>query len=610
MSISVSSSPRFAGYTNLPTLASSVQAVNQPAQGRDPNAQDVLLITSTEDFFQDGASRLEGLAQSLKVPMQTLFVEQLVGQSSEEKKAALKTQLQGLRQNGKIDEHTQIIINIHGSVNDAPHKLENNKGDFSVATSELVSTVREALNGATHSPEIGEWPGTIHVGACGIGRAAEDLKDSPGITLLYGGRNSKLSGDSEAVFFEIIRRLGEYRKDPAVNHFPTSQEFYSASGSISGEKIYSVGNGKLFYIASGYLPHTTELAKSEVAQRLQRSLQAKVLHGKAVNVKRAVDLLMATKNYPKFGILFEIAVKFNKKNAEENIDVLLNAGANIDAKDSSGNTALHNACSTRSKDFVSFLLGQYADVNAVNNKGQSVLEVAVQANRLDLVELLIDAGADLHRQNQNGDTVLHQACQKGDERLINLLLQKGALLYLDNLDFISPLASAIDNGHIELALSLMSRADQKIIPQDKIVARLFRKAKLDQFPVVINSLLGLYPDRSQALSAILRVFSSGMGSSLVNLHPPNALERHKAFWSAFIGEMVRSTERMPEYFKKFLLNPRIANTPDYLIHILNVPGFCEKMAVDLQEVREAYRKSGLTKTCEYVDAALAGAGRR
>lgn len=73
---------------------------------------------------------------------------------------------------------------------------------------------------------------------------------------------------------------------------------------------------------------------------------------------------------------------------------LLNAGAEVDARDRSGNTPLLIASGTNFPDGVKLLLAVKADPNASNDQGETPLIKAVQARDTGAVRLLLDAGAD------------------------------------------------------------------------------------------------------------------------------------------------------------------------------------------------------------------------
>ena len=114
------------------------------------------------------------------------------------------------------------------------------------------------------------------------------------------------------------------------------------------------------------------------------------------------------------------------------VRALLDAGASVHARcDEPDDTPLHAAAMNDnfpSNDIVELLLAAGADVNAVDNSDYSVLYSAAQCGRPETVAALIAAGADVHRQCRGRFTPLVGATLSGKVRNYAPLLRAGAAL--------------------------------------------------------------------------------------------------------------------------------------------------------------------------------------
>jgi len=117
------------------------------------------------------------------------------------------------------------------------------------------------------------------------------------------------------------------------------------------------------------------------------------------------------------------AVVENEKGVAE---LLIEKGADVNAKNNSGWTPLHRV---HTKDVAELLIAKGADVNAKNRVGWTPLHTAAKENRKDVVQALIAKGANVNATAQDGQTPLQLAIRNGKDKnkdVIDLLNAKGA----------------------------------------------------------------------------------------------------------------------------------------------------------------------------------------
>ena len=122
--------------------------------------------------------------------------------------------------------------------------------------------------------------------------------------------------------------------------------------------------------------------------------------------------------------------------SEDKVRLLVAKGADVKARSQMGNDALilaaRKAGNSRT---VKFLLDRGVDSNATNVFGATALMAAAAADDIDSVRLLLDRGADVNGRPNPGSTdffwggwrtPLMWAAFQGDETLLKLLLERGA----------------------------------------------------------------------------------------------------------------------------------------------------------------------------------------
>jgi hypothetical protein len=100
--------------------------------------------------------------------------------------------------------------------------------------------------------------------------------------------------------------------------------------------------------------------------------------------------------------------------------------AQINSKNSSGNTALSISIKVGDLKMAKLLLRFGANPNCSNNAGQSCIFIACWHNRLSILHSLAEAGGDINQADERGWTPLMVATSKGYTHIVKFLIDRGA----------------------------------------------------------------------------------------------------------------------------------------------------------------------------------------
>lgn len=172
-----------------------------------------------------------------------------------------------------------------------------------------------------------------------------------------------------------------------------------------------------------------EGAKAHVAAEPALAIFAAAIFGDAVEIE---SLLAGSRSLvnavsPDGWLPLHLAAHFGHADA---VLALLNKGAKVDASSTNAmhNMALHAAAAGRSSRVAKILLEAGADVNARQTGGWTPLHSAAQNGDVEFARVLTEAGADVSVRADNQQRPLDLALTKGQQAMVDFLEAHGASL--------------------------------------------------------------------------------------------------------------------------------------------------------------------------------------
>ncbi|KAF8773887.1 26S proteasome non-ATPase regulatory subunit 10 like protein [Argiope bruennichi] len=104
-------------------------------------------------------------------------------------------------------------------------------------------------------------------------------------------------------------------------------------------------------------------------------------------------------------------------------------GADVNAINQTGQTALHYAASKNRDEIVRILLANHANINAADNMGSTPLHRAASKGNIKIMKIFLEEYSnqlDLNPRDCVGNTPLHLACEEERLEAAKLLIEAGA----------------------------------------------------------------------------------------------------------------------------------------------------------------------------------------
>jgi ankyrin repeat protein len=140
----------------------------------------------------------------------------------------------------------------------------------------------------------------------------------------------------------------------------------------------------------------------------------------------------------------------------------------VNGEDWGGCTALHDACSTGQRDIAELLLDNGADIDARSSINSTpLMEACWFGQASSTVKLLLDRGCAINAaDDDHGDTALHNACSRGSE-YVKELLTHGADTSIKNKDGKTPFDLAKERK-LQTVIDLLMEHKKRVLFNDVV----------------------------------------------------------------------------------------------------------------------------------------------
>ncbi|EXJ92512.1 hypothetical protein A1O3_01064 [Capronia epimyces CBS 606.96] len=161
------------------------------------------------------------------------------------------------------------------------------------------------------------------------------------------------------------------------------------------------------------------------------------------------------------------AVVWAATNGRETVmKLLLEKGANIEAIDKTGKTALLRAAEMANKPTVKLLLDKGANLKAIDNTSMTALLWAAGRYSPEIVHLLLEKGANIEATDNAGMTALLLAIKRGPESMVQLLLERNASVHVTDKSGRTTLSWALGDSENQCGVRSTATPFGRDDPQD------------------------------------------------------------------------------------------------------------------------------------------------
>lgn len=166
------------------------------------------------------------------------------------------------------------------------------------------------------------------------------------------------------------------------------------------------------------------------------------------------------------------------------VQSLLDAGVDVDSKDSRGQTSLHRATRRENETLMRLLLKYGAEVDCMNDDGRTAWSANVRSRNESLLAVLLEAGANPNTRGHQGVSELYDAATNGETEVVRFMLQSGTDPSIKTQFGWAPLHWAAYYGHVE-CVKLLVEAGAELSPvSDQDASPLDLSIRANQIAIV------------------------------------------------------------------------------------------------------------------------------
>ncbi|MFC2139986.1 ankyrin repeat domain-containing protein, partial [Bacteroidota bacterium] len=151
--------------------------------------------------------------------------------------------------------------------------------------------------------------------------------------------------------------------------------------------------------------------------------------------------------------------KAAEKGNYEIVEILINNGADINAKTRFNTSAIHFAAFYNKVEIIKLLVEKGADFNLRNSQGIVPIFYAAMRGAIESVKCLIEHGADYKVKDDNKQNLLHAASANGNTELMKYLINKNLDLHSADIYNKTPLFYAAEKGLTEITDMYIENGD-------------------------------------------------------------------------------------------------------------------------------------------------------